>query len=175
MRTPWMPQATIPLKLMSGSGVTLSAKPCQVIQRLAHADRSDLSDRTGPDQGVRPRGGDRSEPVILDRLEAPGGWRTRPRSRVRRDPERGETALREDAQQHLLDAAQIPVEVHPVRVEVQDRVAHELARAVIRDVPAPLDLDHVHPLVREPGRVGQRVLLPRTASDGDHRQVFDEK
>ena len=59
--------------------------------------------------------------------------------------------------------------------EVQDRVAHELAGAVIGEVAAALDLDQVQPRLGEPRRVGGRDVLPRSPPEGDHRQVFDEE
>src|SRR5439155_11124876 len=58
-----------------------------------------------------------------------------------RDPE-----LRQRVDQGLLERAQVPVQVHAVPGEVENRVTDELAGAVVGDVAAPLHREHVDPL-----------------------------
>src|SRR5258706_14067147 len=52
----------------------------------------------------------------------------------------GEPVTGEGANENLLEIADISADVPPVRAEVDDRIPHELARAVIGDLAAAIAL-----------------------------------
>ena len=93
-----------------------------------------------------------------------------PGCRSAAEPER---AQRGD--ERRLELAQVPVQVLPVLPEVEDRVADELARAVVGHVPAALDLGHLDPAPLELGRRERQAGRPGAAAQGDHRLVLDQQ
>ena len=40
---------------------------------------------------------------------------------------------------HLLQLTQVPVQIHPVAMEIQNGIDHKLPRSVMRDLPSSID------------------------------------
>ena len=60
-------------------------------------------------------------------------------------PARREPEARGDGDQHVLERAQVAVDVAAAPREIEDRIADQLARAVIRHVAAAADPQHGRP------------------------------
>ncbi len=56
----------------------------------------------------------------------------------------GNSITGQRADEHIFQAAKIPVQIAFVAIEVDNRVPDELTGAVVRDVTASLDLMHLH-------------------------------
>ena len=82
--------------------------------------------------------------------------------------------VRADADHPLLERADVLPDVGPVG-EIDDRVADDLARAVVGDVAAPVGLVQLEPVAREPLRRGDDVTAVRAPADGEHRRVLHEE
>ena len=87
-----------------------------------------------------------------------------PSSRVAVDAERGERA-----DQRLLEVADVLLHVAAVPLQVEDRVADELARAVEGRLPAAVGLDHLD--LRALGHVELRGLVGAPAERHDGRML----
>ena len=104
----------MPPKKGSGSSVTFSAKPCVVTQREMWMPIAAILSLPTQSEETRSRTGERSAAI--------------PKSaRVR--------------MQDLLEIGHVSFDVAAVRIEVQDRIADELARPVVRDLAAAVAFD----------------------------------
>src|SRR5215213_1147233 len=87
-----------------------------------------------------------------------------------------EPELRDRVDQRALHLPQIPVQVLAVSLEIDDRVAHELARTVERDVTASLDLEQLDaPGCEEIGRRDQVCTLGSPPERDDRRMLDKEQ
>jgi hypothetical protein len=77
----------------------------------------------------------------------------------------------ERADQRLLEVATVLLDVAPVLVEIEDRVAHELAGAVERGLAAAVGLDELDLGVR---RHVQLAGLLGAAAHRDHGRVLEQ-
>ncbi len=75
----------------------------------------------------------------------------------------------------LLEVPDVAVDVAPVGGEVEDRVAHDLPRAVIGDVAAPARLEELEAAVLERVLGEEHVLAPRVAAQGEDGVVLEEE
>src|SRR4051794_18642196 len=62
----------------------------------------------------------------------------------------------ESVDESVLELPQIPVEVLAMLLEVEDRITHELARAMEGDVAAALDLEQLDATRGQQGGVGEQ-------------------
>jgi hypothetical protein len=99
-------------------------------------------------------------------------------------PDSGESVLppgidpppAERADQHLLERAQVPVQILPVLLEVQDGIPHELSRSVERRVAAALHLEELHPARREKLSLCRAVAaVLRLSPERDHGWMLHEQ
>ena len=132
-----MPQGTMPEKFGSGASVTFRAKPCVVTQR----------------EMWMPIAAILSLPTQSDET------RSLRSERAARDSE-----VRERPDQDVLEIRDVAFDVAAVGMKVDDRVADELSRAVVRDLASPVGLEDVDaelpaPLRREEN-VGRAALRP---------------
>src|SRR5687768_10265201 len=67
------------------------------------------------------------------------------------------------------------MQVLPVSLEIENRVADQLPRAMERDVAAALDLEQLHALRREELGGRDQVRGLGGAPEGDHGRVLDEE
>jgi hypothetical protein len=67
------------------------------------------------------------------------------------------------------------VEILAVTLEVDDRIANELSRAMKRHVSAPLDLEQLYPFALQKSGRRNQVLLLRCSAEGHYRRVLDEE
>src|SRR5579859_1396829 len=74
---------------------------------------------------------------------------TRPDPRQSLHASRANAECRDRANQRFLEVPDVPMDVAPVGLEIDYRVAHELSRAVISDVAAAAGLEERHPRSRE--------------------------
>ena len=92
-------------------------------------------------------------------------------------------ALRSDAEsggrsdENFFEVTHVTVHVAPVGFEVEDRVAHQLAWAVIGHIAATSDVEHLDALLREVSRWSQHMIPILTApyTHRDHRRMFQEQ
>src|SRR6185312_12060031 len=92
-----------------------------------------------------------------------------PDARQPLDPRRLDAEDRGGADDGLLEIAAIALDVPPVPVEVEDRVADELARPVKRGLAATVGLYHL-----DLGAVGHvQLLLVRPPAERDDGRVLD--
>ena len=111
--------------------------------------------------------------VHADRRELAAPASTRRCSPALRSPAMPSGAMRAD--ERLLDLPQIPVQILLVALEVDDRIADELSRAVEGDVAATLDLEQLDAARREQRRRREQMLLLRRAAQRDDRRMLDEE
>src|SRR5215211_9494173 len=77
---------------------------------------------------------------------------------------------------HPFHAPDVLVDVIPVRTQAYDRVAHELARAVVGDAPAAIGIDYVDALPQVPVLTHRELIRSRaTALRVDRRVLEQEK
>jgi hypothetical protein len=82
----------------------------------------------------------------------------------------------ERADEHFLESAQIPVQILPVSLEVEDGIAHELSRPVEGCVAAALNLVELHAPSRQKLRGGAVVATAlRLSPQRDDRWMLDEE
>ena len=93
---------------------------------------------------------------------------SRPNAGVLRNTLGRDSELAERPNEQFLDLAEIPVKVLLVSLEIDDRIANELARPVKGDVSATLDIEQLHATLRELLRRCQHVSILRRASERDH-------
>ena len=124
---------------------TLRAKPCQVTQSRAWTPIDAILRRLGPD------------------------------ARVADVPLRGDAQLRQGLDEALLDLPEVPVQVLAVPLEIDDRVADELAGPVKRHVPAALDLEQLDAALRQERRRREQMPLLARAPQRHDRGMLDEQ
>ena len=90
------------------------------------------------------------------------------------DPLPGHAEVRQGADQHFLQLAQVAVQVAAAGGQIDDRVADQLPRAVPGHVPAAAAGGHLHPAPGQFGAGEEEVLGARPPAQGDHRRVFEE-
>jgi hypothetical protein len=67
------------------------------------------------------------------------------------------------------------MDVAAAGAEVQDRIAHDLPRAVVRDVAAPTRLEDLDPPTAQLVLGQKQVLAPRVAAERDDGVVLEEQ
>jgi len=77
----------------------------------------------------------------------------------------------DERNQYVFEAAQIPMQVLPAHAQIENRVADQLARAVISRLAAAVGLHHG---MRERAGVAQAGLIGR-AADGVDRLVLEQE
>ena len=82
---------------------------------------------------------------------------------------------RHAADQGLLHLPQVPVQVQLVALEIEDRVADELAGPMEGDIAASLDLEQLHASCGEQGGGGEQVIRPGRAAKRDDWWMLDEQ
>src|SRR5438105_4368020 len=95
---------------------------------------------------------------------------------VWRPSSRDDAVGREHSDQDLLQVAQVAMEIAAgwkLR-EGEDGVGQDLARAMVGDVAAPLDGNHVHAARPEPCFRGDQILGVSRAAHGQDRLVLGE-
>ena len=81
------------------------------------------------------------------------------------------------ANQHFLEVAHVAVHVAAIRIEVDDRIADELTRAVIGDVAAAPGLDELDAPRGSASGVSSdvRSIVPRLDAERDDRRMLQEQ
>ena len=82
---------------------------------------------------------------------------------------------REHANHHVLELAQVPMQVLRVPLEVDDRIADQLAGSVKGDVAAALDVEQLHAARRELLGGCEQVASLGGAAERDDRRMLDEE
>jgi hypothetical protein len=67
------------------------------------------------------------------------------------------------------------VKILPVALEIDDRIANELAGTVKSHISAALDLEQLHALALQKVRRSNQMLLLRRSSECDYRGMLYEK
>jgi hypothetical protein len=75
----------------------------------------------------------------------------------------------------FFDLPQVPVQILPVPLEVDDRISDELPGSVKGDVPAALHLEHANTARLELGSVREEIRILRRATERNDWVVLDEK
>src|SRR5690606_23863274 len=77
--------------------------------------------------------------------------------------------------QGLLHLAEVPVQVLPVPLEVDDRIAHQLTRTVERDIAATFHLESLHASRCEYVRGGREMVCPGGPAQCHYRRMLNEE
>ena len=98
---------------------------------------------------------------------------TDPGARGRRIAVSIDPEVPEGVHRPLLEPAQVSMQSKVQRVEVEDRVGHQLAGAVIGDIASSIRLLDRHAGRFQPSGIGQEVITgPRTTGHRDDRRVM---
>ena len=81
------------------------------------------------------------------------------------------------ADHHFLEVADVATDVATVWLQVEDRISHELPRAVIGHVTAAAGVDHINGVGRQELPIGPHVLIavPRGRAARDHVRVLQQQ
>src|SRR5688572_26856213 len=79
--------------------------------------------------------------------------------------------------QHRLEIANVVMHIAPIRIQVEDRIADELAGAVVRDVAAAARLEYRNAGGRERSFTGDdvRALAAGLDAERDDRRMFEQQ